>query len=37
MSDTVPMLELRDVEVRFDLKRTGFFGAARTPVAYCAT
>jgi len=28
MSDTVPMLELRDVEVRFDLKRTSFFGAA---------
>ena len=28
MTDTVPMLELRDVEVRFDLKRTSFFGAA---------
>ncbi len=28
MPDTAPMLELRDVEVRFDLKRTNLFGAA---------
>ena len=27
MSDTAPMLELRDVEVRFSLKRSGLFGA----------
>ena len=28
MSDTAPMLDLHDVEVCFDLKRTNFFGAA---------
>ena len=27
MPDTAPMLELRDVEVRFSLKRSGLFGA----------
>ena len=27
MPDTAPMLELHDVEVRFNLKRTGLFGA----------
>jgi ABC-type microcin C transport system duplicated ATPase subunit YejF len=27
MPDTAPMLELHDVEVRFNLKRAGLFGA----------
>ena len=33
MPDTAPMLELRDVEVRFSLKRSGLFGAI-PPVSY---